>query len=137
MGHIIIGIIVCVSMSHCQDKFETAYINLRSQSRDDVRYGLESMQSMMANDPLNEREYIYNIAYGYYRLNDPEAFNRIFAVDSFNDPQPRLLKLRKFMTICETECKRYDTLPYMMLPIASGMLMLPIILMISQFCSSY
>lgn len=75
--------------------FNDAFLKIRSYSIEDIIDGINTLNVLKSKDVYNMPEYIYNIAYGYYRLNIMDKFYDIYAENYFGDNEKLNFLYRK------------------------------------------
>lgn len=104
--------------------FHDAYLKLRSPTKRDVLDGIETMKRYADVDDFNQMEYIYNIAYGYYRLNDLTSFEKLYAENIY--PFKKLDSLNRHIYMEQTKKHKITPEQTIFLPIAYFLLAISI-----------
>lgn len=60
-----------------ENEYENAFLLIRSDNRQSIELGIHKLENILQTDKLNENVFLYNIAYGYYRLGNTRRLKEL------------------------------------------------------------
>lgn len=60
-----------------ENEYENAFLLVRSDKRQSIELGIHKLENILPTDNINADLFLYNIAYGYYRLGNSRRLKEL------------------------------------------------------------